>query len=108
MAQQLLRRAEAQREGVVMRGEAALRALRQTRSLVIDAVADHRPEIKLATAPLYGSPALVTIEISTEAFFVLRHLERDEIEAIRDWLTAALAAIDTPDDAPVAAERLVA
>jgi hypothetical protein len=50
----------------------------------------------------------VTIEISTEAFFVLRHLERDEIEAIRDWLTAALAAIDTPDDAPVAAERLVA
>jgi hypothetical protein len=89
-----------------MASNAARRALRGINSLVLPQSGD-RPELMLSTFP-FSNAAPVILDVAGPAFTVKRYVDRDEIEAMRDWLTAALAAIDTQDEAPVAAERLVA
>lgn len=87
-----------------MRGDTARCALRKLDSLCLRSI--DRPELMLSTFPMYGAPAPVILDITGNGFTANRRLDRDEVEAIRDWCNAALEAVDTPDVAE--AERMEA
>lgn len=81
---------------------AARHALRKLQPMTINATTE-RCGLELSAHGLYGAQSPVVLDLWADGLTVKRRLDRDEIEAMRDFCNDALAAIDTADEAETVA-----